>query len=76
MSQTINDHAHDAGDGALHVVVTNHEEQYSIWPAYREVPPGWQARTPPANRQSCLEYIREHWVDMRPLSLRERERRP
>lgn len=23
-------------------VVLNHEEQYSIWPAYKEIPKGWK----------------------------------
>ncbi len=55
----------------LYVVVINDEEQYSIWPAHREPPEGWQVRTPPVARQACLDHIREHWVDMRPLSLRE-----
>ena len=55
-----------------YVVVTNGEEQYSIWPAYREPPAGWTARTPATDKQACLAHIREHWVDMRPRSLRER----
>lgn len=76
MTQTPGTTANDTADGTLYVVVTNHEEQYSLWPAHRELPPGWQARTPPQDRQSCLDHINEHWVDMRPLSLWERERRP
>jgi MbtH protein len=55
----------------LYVVVVNDEEQYSIWFAYRDPPAGWTARTGPAARQACLDYIEEHWVDMRPRSLRE-----
>ncbi|MEU2180426.1 MbtH family protein [Streptomyces thermolilacinus] len=76
MTQTPAETATDAADSTRYVVVTNHEEQYSLWPAHRELPPGWQARTEPADRGSCLEHIRAHWVDMRPLSLREREQRP
>ena len=26
----------------VHVVVVNDEEQYSIWPAERELPAGWR----------------------------------
>ncbi|GAA4423718.1 MbtH family protein [Actinokineospora soli] len=55
-----------------YVVVVNDEEQYSIWPAHRDLPAGWTTRSGPADRQSCLDYIGEHWVDMRPRSLRER----
>ena len=48
----------------------NHEEQYSIWPADREVPLGWKAVGKQGTRQECLDYIEEVWTDMRPLSLR------
>jgi MbtH protein len=46
----------DREDTTIYKVVVNHEEQYSIWPADRE----------------CLDYIKEVWTDMRPLSLRKR----
>jgi len=29
-------------DTTVYKVVVNHEEQYSIWPFYRENPLGWQ----------------------------------
>lgn len=51
-------------------VVVNHEEQYSIWPAGRELPLGWQATGKTGYKNECLEYIKEVWSDMRPLSLR------
>jgi MbtH protein len=51
-------------------VVINHEEQYSIWPDYLEVPNGWNAVGKSGKKQECLEFIKEHWTDMRPLSLR------
>ena len=28
-------------DSTVYRVVVNHEEQYSIWPAYKEIPGGW-----------------------------------
>lgn len=59
----------DWQDGALKVVV-NHEEQYSIWPADREVPSGWREAGKQGNKVECLAYIEEVWTDMRPLSLR------
>jgi MbtH protein len=53
-------------------VVLNHEEQYSIWPAYKsEIPGGWREAGKEGTKAECLAYIEEHWVDMRPLSLRE-----
>jgi MbtH protein len=51
-------------------VVINHEEQYSIWPADREPPLGWKDVGKSGTKQECLEYIKEVWTDMRPLSLR------
>lgn len=32
----------DEDDTTVYVVVVNHEEQYSIWPADRELPLGWE----------------------------------
>ncbi|MEY2937082.1 MAG: hypothetical protein RL033_7831 [Pseudomonadota bacterium] len=51
-------------------VVINHEEQYSIWPDYKEIPQGWTAVGKSGRKQECLAYIDEVWTDMRPLSLR------
>lgn len=51
-------------------VVVNDEEQYSIWPADRDIPAGWKATGPSGLKAECLAYIEEVWTDMRPLSLR------
>jgi MbtH protein len=50
--------------------VVNDEEQYSIWPADRELPLGWREAGRVGTKQECLDYIAEVWTDMRPLSLR------
>ena len=53
-----------------YIVLVNHEEQYSLWPSFREVPAGWQAVGPATGkRQDCLDWIEEVWTDMRPKSL-------
>jgi MbtH protein len=57
-------------DTTVYKVVLNHEEQYSIWPADRENPPGWRDAGKTGSKQECLSYIGEVWTDMRPLSLR------
>lgn len=57
-------------DTTIYAVVVNHEEQYSIWPTDRERPLGWSDAGKSGSRQECLDYIREVWTDMRPLSLR------
>jgi MbtH protein len=51
-------------------VVVNHEEQYSIWFADREAPLGWKEVGKRGKKEECLQYIKEVWTDMRPLSLR------
>jgi MbtH protein len=51
-------------------VVVNHEEQYSIWEADRDLPGGWTATGHSGTRAECLSHIDEVWKDMRPLSLR------
>jgi MbtH protein len=55
---------------AQYEVVVNHEEQYSIWSADRELPLGWSAVGKRGSKDECLAYIKEVWTDMRPLSLR------
>ncbi|MFL6120969.1 MbtH family protein [Actinophytocola sp.] len=57
-------------DDRMFQVVVNHEEQYSIWPVGRDIPPGWRADGPNGPKAECLAYIEEVWTDMRPLSLR------
>jgi len=59
-------------DTREYVVVANHEEQYSIWLADRELPAGWQPAGAKGTRAECLAHIEEVWTDMRPLSLRRR----
>ncbi len=60
----------DREDTTTYRVVVNHEEQYSIWPVDREIPPGWREVGKSGPKAECLAYIKEVWTDMRPLSLR------
>jgi MbtH protein len=62
--------AWEEDDQAIYMVVVNHEEQYSIWPNYKELPNGWRAVGKTGLKPECLTYINEVWTDMRPLSLR------
>jgi uncharacterized protein YbdZ (MbtH family) len=59
-------------DKTIYKVVVNHEEQYSIWPEYRENPNGWNDAGKVGPKAECLAYIKEVWTDMRPLSLRKK----
>jgi MbtH protein len=55
-----------------YTVVVNDEEQYSIWPADRDIPAGWRVTGVVGSKDECLAHIEEVWTDMRPLSLRRR----
>jgi len=57
-------------DTTVYKVVVNHEEQYSIWPADRDLPPGWLDAGRQGPKAECLAHINVVWTDMRPLSLR------
>ena len=57
--------------GVYHVLI-NEEGQYSLWPSFKEVPPGWTIALKSDSRTACLEFIEKNWTDMRPKSLIER----
>lgn len=57
-------------DTLVYKVVMNHEEQYSLWRADQENPPGWRDAGYQGAKPECLAYIEQVWIDMRPLSLR------
>ena len=57
-------------DTTIYKVVVNHEEQYSIYPADRTNPLGWNDAGKTGSKSECLAHIKEVWTDMRPLSLR------
>lgn len=58
-------------DSRRYRVVRNDEDQYSLWPADAEPPPGWFAAGAAGSKAQCLEHIARVWTDMRPKSLRE-----
>jgi MbtH protein len=64
---------HPVDGGPAYRVVVNDEQQYSLWPAHRELPAGWLAEGTGGDRESCLARITEVWHDLRPLSQRVRE---
>ncbi len=56
-------------ESAQFLVLMNEEGQHSLWPAFADVPDGWTVVFGEESRESCLAYIEEFWVDMRPASL-------
>jgi MbtH protein len=59
-------------DTKEYIVLKNHEEQYSLWLKSNEIPAGWTAVGKEGLKAECLEYIKEVWTDMTPLSLRKK----
>lgn len=51
-------------------ILVNNEGQYSLWPEFKRIPPGWEQAGPVADKSTCLTWIAENWTDMRPRSLR------
>ena len=41
-------------DSASFLVLVNDEEQHSLWPAFADVPAGWQVVYGEADRAACL----------------------
>ena len=60
----------DNPDTEFHVVI-NDQQQYSIWPAYRPLPAGWNMAGVSGNKAQCLEHINQVWTDQRPKRLRD-----
>ncbi|WP_433259870.1 MbtH family protein [Actinosynnema sp. CS-041913] len=56
-------------DDRLYTVVRNAEDQYSIWPADRALPPGWTSDGTTGPKSVCLDRIRTVWTDLPPQSL-------
>jgi uncharacterized protein YbdZ (MbtH family) len=56
-------------ENGAYCALINDEGQYSLWPIFTEVPDGWTVVHGEDSRQSCLDFIEENWIDMRPNSL-------
>ena len=61
---------YDEKGNTVYLVVVNHEEQYSIWPDDKVIPNGWKAVGKSGNKQQCLNYIKDIWTNILPLSPR------
>ncbi|PPK65380.1 MbtH family NRPS accessory protein [Actinokineospora auranticolor] len=58
-------------DDIAYQVLINDEDQYSLWPATREIPAGWRAEGTTGTKDECTAHVDKVWTDMRPRSLRE-----
>ncbi|BES85835.1 mycobactin NRPS accessory protein MbtH [Pectobacterium araliae] len=57
------------------LVLINAQRQYSLWPQFVAAPAGWQQVFGPQSRAVCIDYIEQHWQDMRPASLQDADAR-
>jgi len=56
-------------EDATYLALRNNEGQYSLWPIALAIPDGWSVEFGPTAKSVCLQFIEEHWIDMRPNSL-------
>lgn len=54
-------------DGTIYIAVVNHEEQYSIWPADRELALGWREAGMSGTKAEVLAWIEQAWTDTQPM---------
>ena len=62
----------DEEDTRTYKVLVNHEDQYSLWLASKDIPLGWTDTGKIGTKDECKDYVKEVWTDMRPLSLRKK----
>jgi MbtH protein len=60
----------DDENGSFSALV-NAEGQYSLWPSFAPVPPGWTVAFGVGTRAECLDFIERSWADLRPAALLE-----
>lgn len=58
-------------DALTFLVLINAQRQYSLWPQFAAVPAGWRQVFGPQPRAACIDYIEQHWQDMRPACLQD-----
>lgn len=64
--------ADEEADNRTYIVLINAEEQYSLWPKEKKIPPGWNFVGKEGSKSDCVSYVDSVWTDMRPLSLRKK----
>jgi len=56
-------------EDGVYLVLVNHENQHSLWPASIDAPAGWTVAHGEDTRGNALAYVETHWTDLRPASL-------
>ena len=50
-------------------VLTNSQQQYSLWPIFAAQPEGWNTQFGPASRSDCLDFIERNWLSINPFAV-------
>ncbi len=58
----------------IYDVVRNAEDQHSVWPSDRPLPPGWTKVGVSGVKRECLARIKALWTDQSPKSLQQQTR--
>ncbi|MGW7354929.1 MbtH family protein [Streptomyces sp. Z26] len=53
-------------ESARYLVLVNHEDRYSLWPAALAVPAGWRVALGETDRAACLAYVDRHFTVVLP----------
>ncbi|GAA3207269.1 MbtH family protein [Actinocorallia longicatena] len=53
------------------LVLVNAEGQYSLWPAFADVPAGWTVAHHEDTRENALAYVERTWTGLHPSAWRD-----
>lgn len=48
------------------LVLVNDAGQHSLWPVFASIPDGWTVVLEASSRQEALDWVEQHWTDIRP----------
>lgn len=51
------------------LVLRNDGGEFSLWPAFADVPAGWTVVLQETTRDRCAAYVEEHWADLYPRGI-------
>lgn len=55
-------------DGDQFIVLINSSNEYSLWPASKELPIGWNTTNFSGTKDECKSYVDQHWLSLMPIS--------
>jgi MbtH protein len=63
-------------DNATHQIITNHDDQFVVWPDSRRLPVGWRYVGRSGTRAELRQYLHDMLVETVPAPLHVRSPRP